>query len=675
MKKIFTFLLFFLVVFNGAKAQSSIQLNYPNGGETFTQGAFVWVSWQGTYSNPVDLYFSDDNGNSWNGIENNIVGSGYYWEVPVVLSSQCILKVESGNLEDESNASFSIIEPLLNSNLLTIDSIVPPVFCQQDSFQVYFTASGTFNAGNSFVLQLSDVNGNFSNANFLGLSFGQSSGNISGFIPGYVPSGTGYRIRVIASDLYTIGTDNGSDITLNGPTVDFEADTTFRLLPNAGVNFSFLGSTAGIVNYSWDFGDGPTGVNSPNAFYNFTENEYHDVTLTVEAANGCATSLTKHHYIRVEEMLPCTVLVTQTNENLVAIGFANNTSGCIATETGNCLITTDGGQNFNVEPTGMFQIRGVSVIPGNWFLAGTNGFIKYSSDMGQTWSAQTINPSTTAAFNAIFVTSSSSGYAAGEGGMIYKLNGNSWNSDVSGVLDDINALHGVGSVTYAVGNLGTILKNGGAMWVSQNSPVSTKLTGVWFVSPDSGMICSTEGLVMATIDGGLNWNIVLDGVEQDFNSISASSDTFYVAGNSGVIYRTYDFGTTWSRFSTGNTNAANSVYLKARRGWVAGSAGNGLNFGLAGFDPSGDNQVFSASGLYASPNPFSGALTLVTDEKESGTVSIELLDIAGRLVFVNRQQAIQNGRVNLALDDLTPGSYLLRYQSKEIIRSLQVVKH
>jgi|694.fasta_scaffold07961_7 photosystem II stability/assembly factor-like uncharacterized protein len=675
MKKFFTLLFFAILVWNGAFAQGSIQLNYPNGGETFTQGSFVWVTWQGVFSDPVDLYFSDDNGNNWNGIENNISGNGYYWEVPVILSSQCLLKVESGNLEDESNASFSIIEPLINTNQLVIDSIVPPIICQQDSFQVYFSANGTFNPGNSFVLQLSDINGDFTNANFLGISFGQASGAITGIIPGFVLSGNGYRVRVIASDLYTEGADNGSDLTLNGPSVDFEADSTFLLLPNAGVNFSFIGNTTGIVNYVWDFGDGPAGINSSTAFHNFTEEEYHDITLTVEASNGCATSLTKHHYIRVEEMLPCIPLLTQTTENLVAVGFTNNTNGCFATETGNCLITTDGGQNFSMEPTGMFQIKSVSLIPGSWFLAGTNGLIKYSSDMGQNWSSQTINPATTASFNSICVSSSTSGYAAGDGGMIYKFDGNSWNSDVSGVLEDINSVYTITNQTYAVGNLGTILKNGGAMWVAQNSPVSTKLTGVWFVSPDSGMICSTEGLVLATIDGGLNWNIVLDGVEQDFNAISATSDTFYVAGNSGVIYRTYDFGATWNRFSTGNTNAANSVYLKARRGWVAGSAGNGLNFGLAGFDPSGKGEIFKASHLIASPNPFAETLSLYTPQQESGWASIEIYDIAGRSVFYNPQQAINNGKLNIDLHGLNAGSYLLKFQTQEIIRSLQVVKH
>ncbi len=373
-------------------------------------------------------------------------------------------------------------------------------------------------------------------------------------------------------------------------------------------------------------------------------------------------------------MMPCTVLVTQTNENLVAVGFVNADRGCFASETGNCFVTIDGGQNFSVEPTGMFQIKSVSLIAGNWFLTGTNGLIKFSNDMGQTWAQQTTNPSTTASFNSIYVTASNSGYAAGEGGMIYKYDGINWNVEASGVTEDINSLYTIGTETYAVGNLGTILKNGGAMWIAQNSPVNTKLTGVWFANADSGMICSTEGMVLATVNGGITWNIVLDGVEQDFNSITASNDTFYVAGNSGVIYRTFDFGNTWGRFSVGNTNAANSVFLKARRGWVAGSGGNGLTFGLADLVLSFSENIIKASELFVSPNPFSGLFQLSTSLSEVKKANIEIFDITGRRVYLESNALLQNGKLMIDLNGMQGGSYLLKFQSEEISRSIQLVK-
>lgn len=674
MARIFTFFSIFTLFFLSVSAQSSISLVYPNGGETLTQGSNIWISWQGTFSGTVDLFFSEDNGGNWVTIDNNVSGNGYYWEVPVLLSNQCLIRVESDNLTDESDSAFTIIEPLPNSNSIVVDSISPPVFCQQDTFNVYFTANGTFAPANTFVLQLSDASGSFNSTTFLGMVYGQSSGVIQGFIPGYVNSGNAYRLRVIASDLYTIGTDNGSDLSLNGVNFDFEADTTFRLIPNGGVNFTFLGNTSQVNTYTWNFDDGSPSTNAPSVFHNFTQVDYYDVTLTVEATNGCITTLEKDDYIRVEEQFPCTMLVTQTNENLVGVAFANNDRGCFASETGNCFVTVDGGQNFSVEPTGMFQITGVSVIPGHWFLAGSNGQIKYSADMGQTWSLQTTNPVTTDAFKSIQVSASNAGFAVGENGMIYRFDGSSWTSENSGVTEDINSVFTIAGETYAVGNLGTILNNGGGMWASQNSGVSTKLTGVWFISPDSGMVCSTEGMVLATMDGGLNWNIVLDGVEQDFNSVSATNDTFYVAGNSGVIYQTFDFGSTWSRFSTGNTNAANNVYLKARRGWVAGSAGNGLTFGLAGFVPSYSGEIFRASGFYASPNPFEQTINLSVNISENQPSQIEILDVAGRLVYSLQNPSFQNGKLTIDATGFQQGTYLVKFQSENFTKTSLLVK-
>ncbi|MDQ1265014.1 MAG: type sorting protein [Bacteroidota bacterium] len=87
-------------------------------------------------------------------------------------------------------------------------------FCPGASLSVPFTASGSYNQGNVYTAQLSNSSGNFDNPVTIGTLSGTSSGSISCTIPMNTPAGTGYRIRVIASDPSTIGCANSSDLTV-----------------------------------------------------------------------------------------------------------------------------------------------------------------------------------------------------------------------------------------------------------------------------------------------------------------------------------------------------------------------------------------------------------------------------------------------------------------------------
>jgi hypothetical protein len=82
------------------------------------------------------------------------------------------------------------------------------------SVSVPYTITGTFNTGNMFKAYLSDATGSFASETEIGTITSQVAGTISATIPAGTPSGTGYRIRVKATDPITVGTDNGSDLTV-----------------------------------------------------------------------------------------------------------------------------------------------------------------------------------------------------------------------------------------------------------------------------------------------------------------------------------------------------------------------------------------------------------------------------------------------------------------------------
>ncbi len=96
------------------------------------------------------------------------------------------------------------------NTITTLQPVVtfgPDTPCVQSVIDVPFYSTGTFNANNQYVAQLSDVNGNFGAPLTIGTfpssqafdpSLGSPPGNVSGVIP-VVPDGCNYYIRVIST--------------------------------------------------------------------------------------------------------------------------------------------------------------------------------------------------------------------------------------------------------------------------------------------------------------------------------------------------------------------------------------------------------------------------------------------------------------------------------------------
>ncbi|MDX2359555.1 MAG: T9SS type A sorting domain-containing protein [Crocinitomicaceae bacterium] len=147
-----------------------------------------------------------------------------------------------------------------------------------------FTATGTFNGPNVYSAEMSDGAGSFALPTVIGTLPSSASGSltINIAIPGSMPAGTGYRIRVVASDPVTIGTDNGSDITIyDQPTVSLGAYTDVCIYTPI---FTLTGGVPSGGNYS-----GPgiaAGSFDPAAAGLGTS----QITYTVVDVNGCSNT-------------------------------------------------------------------------------------------------------------------------------------------------------------------------------------------------------------------------------------------------------------------------------------------------------------------------------------------------------------------------------------------------
>lgn len=150
---------------------------------------------------------------------------------------------------------------------VVVAGTTPASWCKNASFNIPFTATGTFMGGNVFTAQLSNALGSFASPTSIGTVTGTSSGTISATIPNTVALGTGYRIRIISS----------LPAITNSPTKTIDVTLLCQCLLNASLATGNWG-TAGI----WSCGHVPI-VTEPVQI-----SSGHTVTLDV---NGAAKSL------------------------------------------------------------------------------------------------------------------------------------------------------------------------------------------------------------------------------------------------------------------------------------------------------------------------------------------------------------------------------------------------
>ena len=118
-----------------------------------------------------------------------------------------------------------------STNTITTGIITGSPFCAGATLNIPFTSTGTFNTGNVYTAQLSDAAGSFASPTVIGtLNSAANSGTIAATIPGGTPTGTGYLIRVIASNPSINGSSSVA-LTINAPVTP-----TFTAIPNVCQN-------------------------------------------------------------------------------------------------------------------------------------------------------------------------------------------------------------------------------------------------------------------------------------------------------------------------------------------------------------------------------------------------------------------------------------------------------
>jgi hypothetical protein len=263
----------------------------PNGGEIWGNGTTHQIRWATLNNNEnLKIEYSTDNEASWTTLLNNVSNTPvtFNWSIAAQPSTICKLRAStmSGSEIDKSDDFFTIA----NTTGIITSAISGNDFCPGQTFPVSFFKTVNFNPGNRFIVQLSDSVGTFNGA-LENIGEVQSTSVVS--IPVTIPqrfyTSNLYRLRVIATDPPTIGTDNGNNFSIRPlPLAKLGEDITLCTGSSRQLDVTNENAT-----YLWS-----TGATTPSITVSAAG------TFSVAVSNSCGTS---RDTVKVKLLSPPTV--------------------------------------------------------------------------------------------------------------------------------------------------------------------------------------------------------------------------------------------------------------------------------------------------------------------------------------------------------------------------------
>jgi photosystem II stability/assembly factor-like uncharacterized protein len=381
-----------------------------------------------------------------------------------------------------------------------------------------------------------------------------------------------------------------------------------------------------------------------------------------------------------------------------------------------------------------------------WVVTSDTGCIYYTPDCGLTWTNQSFL--TPRYFMDVFFINEQKGWIGTDQGFIYYTanGGGSWLIQYMGLTYYINRLLFIDdSCGWAAGAAAAIGRtiNGGNDWEQIFLPYpqfaydTVDINGISFVDREKGWICAGrfpviwwpgdtwfrggQGYIVKSINGGVNWQLLLRDTTYDFLDIKMfdTLNGFVVGGNdrtmSATIMKTQNGGVSWQNI----TIPSQAKYLRSlkfigNQAWAVGHSGTILHS-----DNGGNNWALQTSpvdttlydidfsdslhGLIAGdgcvlyshnggntwnisnvgvkeeiasssprndkvkvfPNPFTNTTTIRYVVPISGQIKLELYNIAGKSIktLTNDYRKVGTFTAKFLGNKLAKGIYFLRYEN------------
>jgi len=191
------------------------------------------------------------------------------------------------------------------SQTITTGAVTSPK-CAGTTFNLTYSKSGTFTAGNVFTAQLSNATGSFTSPVNIGSLTSTLAGTIVCTIPSNIPSGTGYRVRVVSSAPVKTGTINNSNITINAlltPEVIISSSANTSICASSSVTL-----TANAINggtspvYAWYKNGLAIGTNS-NSYTASGWNDKDTLYCVLTSNASCVTNAKDTSNLKVMDVV------------------------------------------------------------------------------------------------------------------------------------------------------------------------------------------------------------------------------------------------------------------------------------------------------------------------------------------------------------------------------------
>jgi photosystem II stability/assembly factor-like uncharacterized protein len=267
--------------------------------------------------------------------------------------------------------------------------------------------------------------------------------------------------------------------------------------------------------------------------------------------------------------------------------LANSSVICSGTK-GTIIRSTDGGSNWAFDSSAVTKndLNDMSSVGTNLsgVAVGNSGTIIKTDNDGVNWVTIT-SPTTNNLYSVRFIAIPGIGFAVGSNGTVITSTdrGNSWSLLSSfqssfvtyrkiELLNPLNFLFAGDSSNV---NRPFIIKtsDGGTTWQSAVIPSlqGVKLFGMDFRGLDTGIAVGSNGTIIKTVDGGLNWTLKQSGLNEDIKAILFNMEICIAVGNKHTLL-SFDNGDTWSFQLINNANGPFHCIFRIDQGeyFVAG---------------------------------------------------------------------------------------------------------
>lgn len=229
-------------------------------------------------------YFGDTNQDYGFGV--NIIETGHIYICGNTASTNISYNSGYQNIYGGNNDGF-LAKFTPDTTAFIFQPFTQTTHCIEDTFVLNYGATSPFHSGNVFTVQLSDNTGSFSNPTNIGTVGSTTGGTINCTIPAN-QTGTGFRIRIVATQPVDTSYDNGNDIIIRPKPVKPIAGSNSPVCSNDTLELTANTSTSN-ASYSW-VGIGNWFSNQQNPKRIGLQTAYSGNYVVTANLNGCSRS-------------------------------------------------------------------------------------------------------------------------------------------------------------------------------------------------------------------------------------------------------------------------------------------------------------------------------------------------------------------------------------------------